>query len=698
MTLPENPFSQNVSPDQDWSTADLEDSLRETPITLTEESSDYMPSDRAGSHNLDPTSSGDLTGAQTTSNVPSTPILISNRYRVLSVLGDGGFGQTFLVEDTHMPSNRRCVLKQLKPSQDDRETQAIVQERFQREAATLETLGEAHDQIPQLYAYFKEGEQFYLVEQWVDGDTLTQKVQRDGKLSEAATQDMVASLLDAIACVHSQRIVHRDIKPDNIIVRRQDGQPVLIDFGAVKEAMNTTLSSPDDRQGSSHSIVVGTPGFMPSEQLSGRPVYASDIYSLGLSAIYMLTGKLPQELALNPQTGELLWRDQAPHISPEFANFLNCAIHMNAQHRFQNVSEMQSILNTLRLNRMQAFSTMPVTQHPPETATDAENEKSDLAQPAPITQNSAQTVVSASPTAAPHTGAPTQVVSPQPQYNSAQLDQQAAQARLANPAAHANSGSGPSMRSAVIVGSIIGFSLLMAVLLLIERLPSVIANSNSQVDSQTALVEPDASKSEPDKDSEKTEAGEDTEKPETANRETSQPQAPAPAPKPAAAPNANSTVVGSSGSKNVRSGPGTGNSVMGVAQVGDRLQVVDAGTDSQGYPWYRVVTPTGTTGWIAGQLLQIDGDAPFRQPTTQPTPAPKPTPPTDSTNASVVGSDSKNVRSGPGTGYSIKYSVSPGTRITILDSAQDSGGYTWHKIAVSGSGQGWIAAQLVDLD
>ncbi|MCU0548976.1 MAG: IMS domain-containing protein [Leptolyngbya sp. Prado105] len=272
------------------------------------------------------------------------PTLLNNRYQVLGLLGDGGFGKTFLVEDTQMPSARKCVVKQLKPVSDNAQVYQMVQERFQREAAILEKLGENYDQIPRLYANFSEGDHFYLVEEWVDGLTLTQKVQQEGTLSEGTVREILCGLLPAIGHLHQHQIVHRDLKPDNIIIRACDRKPVLIDFGAVKETMSTTVNSQGN---SSHSIVVGTPGYMASEQLAGRPVYASDFYSLGMVAIYLLTGKQPQELDTDPRTGEIIWQHHAPMVSSGFVAVLNRAIHMNPQARFASAGEMLTAVLTL---------------------------------------------------------------------------------------------------------------------------------------------------------------------------------------------------------------------------------------------------------------------------------------------------------------------------------------------------------------
>ena len=262
--------------------------------------------------------------------------LLNNRYQAIQVIGDGGFGKTFLAEDTYLPSRRRCVIKQLKPVIDNPQMYQMVQERFQREAATLEHLGEGSDQIPKLYAYFSEDGLFYLVQEWIQGPTLTQKVEAEGPQSETTVSQILVSLLPVLDYVHSKRIIHRDVKPDNIILRQSNSKPVLIDFGAVKETMGTVVNAPNVNQ----SLVVGTPGFMSPEQAVGRPVYASDLYGLALTAIYLLTGKQPQELPTDPQTGKILWQQQAVNISSNLAAVLDRAIQPYAGDRYTTAQKM----------------------------------------------------------------------------------------------------------------------------------------------------------------------------------------------------------------------------------------------------------------------------------------------------------------------------------------------------------------------
>jgi serine/threonine protein kinase, bacterial len=286
-----------------------------------------------------------------------TTQLLNDRYQIIRTLGSGGFGDTFLAEDTHMPSRRLCVVKRLRPIQTNPEINQLVQDRFQREAAILESLGSGHSQIPKLYAYFYSpaDQQFYLVQEWVDGDTLSALVRQQGWLNEVEVRQILISLLPVFDYVHSQGIIHRDVKPDNIIVRRsplvqaklstlqnqaQNQQPVLIDFGAVRETMAAGATAP----GRSTSIVIGTPGYMPSEQSVGRPVFSSDLYSLGMTAIYLLTGKRPHDFENNPHTSELIWQADAPATSPELVDILNKSIAFNPRDRYQTAGEFLAVL------------------------------------------------------------------------------------------------------------------------------------------------------------------------------------------------------------------------------------------------------------------------------------------------------------------------------------------------------------------
>jgi serine/threonine protein kinase, bacterial len=274
-----------------------------------------------------------------------TPTILNNRYQILRELADGGFGKTFLAEDILMPSGRRCVVKQLKPvNADNSQLSQWVQDKFQREAALLEDLGDRNDQIPRLYAYFSENDNFYLVEEWVQGQTLTDKVRQEGILSEAKVKDILCDILRILEYIQGKGIIHRDIKPDNIILRFSDGKPVLLDFGAVKETMGTIVTASGR---STSSVIIGTSGYMPSEQSAGRPVFASDLYSLGLSAIYLLTNRQPQELQADVQTGNIIWREYAPSISSSFAEIVDRAIQPHARDRYLNAKSMLESLQSM---------------------------------------------------------------------------------------------------------------------------------------------------------------------------------------------------------------------------------------------------------------------------------------------------------------------------------------------------------------
>ncbi|MBD2740570.1 IMS domain-containing protein [Coleofasciculus sp. FACHB-1120] len=370
------------------------------------------------------------------------PTLLDNRYRIIQTLGAGGFGETFLAEDIHMPSGRRCVIKLLKPVTNNPQVYQLIKDRFQREAAILEELGEGNHQIPRLFAYLASGDQFYLVQEWIEGETLAQMVQQQGSLSESSVREILVNLLPVLDYVHHKGIVHRDIKPANVIVRKRDTKPVLIDFGAVKETMGTVVNS-EGRAIS--SIVIGTPGFMPSEQAIGRPHFSSDLYSLGLTAIYLLTGKLPQSLNIDRDSGEILWHQYALNVSASLLAVLDKAIQSHPRDRYTNVQEMLDALET------------PVSPIPPTVAYIPPQVVS------PPPENSYQ---------------PSTVPSYPPEVASLQT----AAVSSSQPVPTRTISDSRDWQKAVILGSVIGVIILGGILFKAGNLPSFLTNRSPNVE------------------------------------------------------------------------------------------------------------------------------------------------------------------------------------------------------------------------
>ena len=280
-------------------------------------------------------------------------------YPIIKELGDGGFGKTYLATNTLLPSRPYCVLKQLKPVVNDPQLQQLIQERFEKEGAILESLGNgSNGTIPRLYAYFVEGGEFYLVQEYVNGQTLSDRVKSQGSFTEQQVRHLLTNILPTLIYVHSKGIVHRDIKPDNVMVCEIDNQPILIDFGAVKETMSTIVSNSGN---SAQSIVIGTPGFMPVEQLIGRPTFRSDVYALGLTAIYALIGKMPTEIETDLDTGNIKWQHYALNVSPQLIEILNKAIQVSLEDRYTNAQEMLQALGASSTQIQQPVAQVPAS-------------------------------------------------------------------------------------------------------------------------------------------------------------------------------------------------------------------------------------------------------------------------------------------------------------------------------------------------
>ena len=303
--------------------------------------------------------------------------VLDGRYKLIKQIGAGGFGHTFIARDMRRPGSPPCVVKQLKPASDDPNFIREARRLFNTEAETLEKLG-SHDQIPQLLAYFEEDKQFFLVQEFVEGRSLHSEMQapfpepseldnqpedrqleelqnivqdiaqpvRDKQLDEIEVIQILKDVLQVLEFVHSEGVIHRDIKPDNLIRRKKDRKIVLIDFGAVKamQDANTKLTA-DEKGESRFTVSIGTPGYMSSEQCAGRPNYSSDIYSLGMVAIKALTGYSPTDLPTDPATGELVWRDKAK-VSNGLAMVLTRMVRYHYTQRYQSVREVNQGITT----------------------------------------------------------------------------------------------------------------------------------------------------------------------------------------------------------------------------------------------------------------------------------------------------------------------------------------------------------------
>ncbi|HEY9613140.1 serine/threonine-protein kinase [Allocoleopsis sp.] len=272
--------------------------------------------------------------------------LLAKRYQILRVLGAGAFGQTYVAQDTHIPGNPTCVVKHLKPASNSPKLLETARELFQREAETLVKLGK-HEQIPQLMAYFEEDQEFYLVQEFIEGHTLTKELLPGQQLPESQVKQLLVEVLEILEFVHSQGVIHRDIKPDNIMRRHKDDKLVLIDFGAIKQVQTPSLSMVGQEQSVATSTRIGTPGYAPTEQERGKPRPSSDIYALGIVAIQALTGLYPHQILEDDETGELIWQHLA-QVSPRLAAILTKMVRYHFKDRYQSAAEALQALQQLQ--------------------------------------------------------------------------------------------------------------------------------------------------------------------------------------------------------------------------------------------------------------------------------------------------------------------------------------------------------------
>ncbi|MBC1237915.1 serine/threonine-protein kinase [Nostoc sp. 2RC] len=278
-----------------------------------------------------------------------TKLIIGGHYEILRSLGQGNFGQTYLAEDLHA-RKRKVVVKQFCFVGHSQTTLNKAKELFEREAEVLYDLSNEmqNHQIPRFIAFFEEKQEFYLVEEYIAGQTLREELAQKNRLPEYEVIDLLKDVLSILKVINEKRIIHRDIKPDNIIIRANDGKRTVIDFGAVKE-----ISRVVNTQFQTKQTIIYTPGYSPLEQLKGSAKFNSDIYALGMTALEALTGLEPEKL--RDEAGKIIWPDDIQasdglvEILEKMVNEDYCSRYQSAADVLIDLVELEKPKNTLML-------------------------------------------------------------------------------------------------------------------------------------------------------------------------------------------------------------------------------------------------------------------------------------------------------------------------------------------------------------
>ena len=289
---------------------------------------------------------------------------LGGRYQIIQQLGKGGFGQAFLAQDLHLPGHPVCVIKQLNPQVNDAASWQTARRLFDTEAKVLYALGN-HDQIPRLMAHFEDHEEFYLAQEYIDGEPLNQVLSDGQPWPQGRVIALLQDILQVLSFVHQQDVIHRDLKPANLLCRRHDGHIVLIDFGAVKQ-VNTQFLNPQAGQ-TNLTVSIGTQGYMPNEQLGGNPRFSSDVYAVGIIGIQALTGVHPKHLNSDPRTSELSWRHASTSVDAALADILDSMVRYDFRSRYPTAAEalaaLQALPSTLQASIPEQWYT-PQTKSP----------------------------------------------------------------------------------------------------------------------------------------------------------------------------------------------------------------------------------------------------------------------------------------------------------------------------------------------
>ena len=274
---------------------------------------------------------------------------LEKRYRIVRELGYGGFGRTYLAEDLNR-YNEYCVLKEFAPQVQEIREVRKAEELFKREAGVLYKM--QHSQIPRFRELMRMNvgnrEALFLVQEYVEGQTYTDLLQSHPRqrFSEVEVVQLLRQILPVLEYIHSLGVVHRDVSPENLIQRSGDKLPVLIDFGAVKQAATTIISQSTGRP---MMTLLGKEGFAPQEQIQhGQAFPSSDLYSLGVTVLVLLTGKDPKAL-YDSSKAAWHWRKHV-NVSAGLGNLLDKMLAYRPRDRYQSAADVLQALNSANLN------------------------------------------------------------------------------------------------------------------------------------------------------------------------------------------------------------------------------------------------------------------------------------------------------------------------------------------------------------
>jgi formylglycine-generating enzyme required for sulfatase activity len=275
-------------------------------------------------------------------------ILLDGRYRPIKILGEGGFGRTFQALDEKR-LNTPCLIKQFLPQQAGSIALQKATELFKQESKRLQELGK-HPQIPDLLAFFPEDGRLYLIQEFIDGQNLLQELQNKGTLKEPEIKTILEKLLPVLQFIHDNQVIHRDIKLENII-KSKNGTLFLIDFGVSKETTGSILT----RVGT----ITGTPGFAPPEQFRGIVYHSSDLYSLAVTCVRLLTGHLQEINGVDKlfDTNTMQWQWQKyVSVSQELKDVLETMLQDIPANRYQSATEVLAALSNTKARVRQQVS------------------------------------------------------------------------------------------------------------------------------------------------------------------------------------------------------------------------------------------------------------------------------------------------------------------------------------------------------